>query len=57
MPQVGLFAVTRVALGIGVGLLLAGKLSETQRKSVGITLLAVGLITTGPFVAQIFCQD
>jgi len=30
MPQIGLIAVTRVAFGIGIGLLLSGKLDEAH---------------------------
>jgi hypothetical protein len=42
MPQIGLIAVTRVALGIGIGLLLSGKLDESARRGAGWALLTVG---------------
>ena len=45
-----LFAGTRVALGIGIGFLLSGKLNRDQRRSAGIALAAVGGLTTIPMV-------
>ena len=53
IPQIGLIASTRVALGIGIGLLISGKLSRHQRKSAGWALLGVGVVTTVPIVAGI----
>ena len=49
-PELGLFAGTRAALGGGVGLLLADKLTKEQRKAVGWTLFMLGAITTVPLV-------
>lgn len=58
LPELGLIAGTRAALGAGVGLLLADRLSREQRKAVGWTLLAVGVLTTFPLAAQvIFHRD
>jgi enoyl-CoA hydratase/carnithine racemase len=57
LPHVALFAITRIALGAGAGLLLAGRLSQAQRQAIGVTLVAVGLITTVPFAVQIFGED
>ena len=56
LPVIGMIAGTRVALGMGIGLLLARKLTDDQRKAVGVTLLAVGIITTFPLVAQVMCK-
>jgi hypothetical protein len=53
LPELGLVAGTRGALGAGVGLLLASKLSEQQRKAVGWTLVAVGVATTIPLAFEI----
>jgi hypothetical protein len=50
MPELGLIAGTRAALGGGVALLLADKLTKEQRKAVGWTLFLVGAITTIPLV-------
>lgn len=57
VPELGLFAFTRGLLGVGLGLLLAPKLDDSSRRAVGITLLAIGAITTIPFAAKIFCED
>ena len=43
-----LIAGTRVALGIGIGLLLGSRLSNDQRKAAGISLALVGGLTTIP---------
>src|ERR1051326_1398913 len=43
-----LFAGTRVALGVGIGLLLSGRLSHDQRKAAGVALAVVGGLTTAP---------
>ena len=39
---------TRAALAAGVALLIAGKLSDRQRRMIGATLVAVGAVTTVP---------
>ena len=46
IPELGLIAGTRVALGAGIGFLLADKLSSEQRRDTGIVLLLVGAIST-----------
>ena len=53
IPELGLIAGTRAMLGAGIGLLLANRLSGSQRKAVGWTLLAVGAVTTIPLVMQV----
>ena len=53
LPELGLVAGTRGALGAGVGLLLASKLSEQQRKAIGWTLVAVGVATTIPLAFEV----
>ena len=54
LPELALLAGTRGALGAGVGLLLSDKLSEEQRKNIGWTLVAVGVLTTIPLAALLF---
>jgi hypothetical protein len=56
LPELGLIAGTRVALGAGVGFLLAPRLSDEQRRAVGWTLLAVGALTTIPLAASVFLR-
>jgi len=53
LPELALIAGTRALLGAGVGLLLAGRLSEDQRRAVGWTLLAVGAATTLPLAYDV----
>ncbi len=49
-PEIGLFAATRVALGVGIGLLISRKLSRDESKAAGLALTALGGLTTIPFV-------
>ncbi len=56
LPELGLLAGTRVALGIGIGLLLSGRLSRDQRKGAGLSLMIVGAATTVPFVIGLIRQ-
>lgn len=47
-PDFVLFATTRTALGMGIGLLLARRLNNDQRKAAGISLAAMAALTTIP---------
>ena len=53
IPDLALIAGTRIALGAGIGLLLADKLNEDHRKGAGWALLAVGVLTTIPLVMKV----
>jgi hypothetical protein len=48
--EIMLLAGTRVALGVGIGLLIAGKLSRDARRGAGWALLTVGALSTIPLV-------
>src|SRR5262245_49789138 len=48
LPAFAFIVATRAALAAGIGLLVSGRLSERQRRSVGAALLAVGAATTIP---------
>jgi hypothetical protein len=52
-PEIGIFAATRAMLGAGVGLLVAEKLSEGQRKVIGRTLFLIGALSTIPLAKDI----
>lgn len=54
LPELGLIAGTRVALGVGVGLLLAGRLSQDARRGAGVALVAVGALSTIPLALEVF---
>ncbi len=56
LPEIALIAGTRGMLGAGAGLLLADRLSDDQRKAVGWTLLAVGVISTIPLAIEVLSK-
>lgn len=56
IPELILMAGTRVALGAGLGLLIAGKISDDTRKGAGWALLAVGAMTTVPLTISLACK-
>jgi uncharacterized membrane protein YqgA involved in biofilm formation len=49
-----LIAGTRVVLGAGIGLLLASRLNDDQRKAAGLALALVGGLTTIPIAIGVF---
>jgi hypothetical protein len=49
-PQLLFIIGTRVALAAGMGLLLGERLPRRRRRSVGLTLVALGVLTTLPSV-------
>ena len=53
LPELLLIAGTRVALGVGIGLLLSNRLNEDQRKGAGLALVVVGVATTIPIAIGI----
>jgi hypothetical protein len=53
LPEIGLIAGTRAALGVGLGLLLADKLNDDERRAVGWTLVLFGLLTTIPLALEV----
>ena len=56
VPELVFIAGTRVALGAGLGLLLADKLTRDARKGAGWALLGFGVLTTIPIVASLFSK-
>lgn len=56
IPEISMLAGTRVALGAGLGLLIADKLSPDARKGAGVALLAVGLLSTIPIILGILTK-
>lgn len=57
LPEIGLIAGTRGALGAGIALLLADKLNRDQRKAVGWTLFLVGALSTIPLAVNILGRN
>ena len=54
IPQIMLIAGTRLALGIGIGLLIADWLTPDQRVGAGWALVTVGVLTTIPLLLEVF---
>ena len=48
-----LIAATRAALGAGIGLLVVDRLSKSQRRAAGWTLLLIGVLSTGPLLFEV----
>lgn len=53
LAEIMLLAGTRVALGVGIGLLLSTRLDDDQRKAAGWALVFVGAITTIPLAMDV----
>ena len=53
LPEIGLIAMTRGALGVGIGLLLSNALEKDERRSTGLALVAVGVLTTVPILMRL----
>jgi hypothetical protein len=52
-PFLGFVVSTRVALGVGIGLLVANRLNRDQRRAAGSALLALGVTTTVPAIVGV----
>ena len=56
IPELMLIGGTRVALGLGIGLLIRDKLNKDQRKAAGLALLIVGAATTIPLAIEVLSK-
>jgi hypothetical protein len=52
-----LIAMTRAALGIGIGLLLSERLGRSARRAVGWALVASGALVTIPLALEVLHKD
>ncbi len=50
LPKFGFIVATRAMIGVGIGLLLAERIPEDRRRTIGLTLLGIGVATTIPAV-------
>jgi hypothetical protein len=50
--EIGVFAVTRAILGVGVGLLLSTRIRRARRVRLGGILASAGALSTIPFVLR-----
>ena len=56
-PALGLLAVTRAALGCGIGMMVAHKFQRTStRQTTAIALLSVGVLGSLPWLVQTVVQ-
>jgi hypothetical protein len=53
LPEIALIAVTRAAIGLGAGLLLADKFKREQRKAIGWSLFLTGVASTIPIAMHV----
>lgn len=53
LPELGLVAGTRAVAGLGLGLLLAGRMNDSTRKTLGLSLLLVGALSTIPLAIDV----
>lgn len=56
-PEIGLIAGTRLALGVGIGLLISGRMSDDQRRAAGWALAVVGGMTTIPLIVHVITGE
>ncbi len=56
LPEIAMIAGTRGMLGAGAGLLLADKLNDGERRALGWTLLAIGVVSTIPLVMTVLSR-
>jgi hypothetical protein len=52
-PVFGFIVATRAALAFGVGLLVADKIPPERRRTIGLSLVALGAATTIPAIMAI----
>lgn len=57
LAELGLVAGTRAIGGVGLGLLLAGRLTDRERRAIGWTLFLMGALSTIPLALQILGKD
>lgn len=53
LPELALVAGTRAAAGVGVGFLLADHLPGAARRTIGWTLVLLGLLSTVPLAITV----
>jgi hypothetical protein len=54
VPEIAIVAVTRGVAGAGIGLLVAEFLRRDTRRTLGWTLLTIGVLTTIPIAMALF---
>ena len=55
-PTFGFVVATRAALGVGIGLLVSTKIPDARRRTIGATLVTLGVLSTIPAALALFRQ-
>ena len=53
LPVAPLLVITRTAIGLGLGILMADKIKPPLRQATAITLLVVGVLAAAPWLVKI----
>ena len=53
LPGAPLLVLTRTAIGLGLGILIADKIKAPLRQATAITLLAIGVLAAAPWLVKI----
>jgi len=53
LPVAPLLVLTRAAIGLGLGILIADKIRPPIRQATAITLLAIGVLAAAPWLVKI----
>jgi hypothetical protein len=56
VPELAFIAGTRAAAGVGIGLLIADRLSQQERLVIGTALLTLGVATTVPILMKVLSK-
>ena len=56
IPEIGLIAGTRAALGAGIALLIADRFNKDERKGAGWALVGIGIVSTIPLVINLLSK-
>ena len=52
LPVAPLLVLTRAAIGLGLGILIADKIKPTLRQAAAITLMAIGTLAAAPWLVK-----
>ena len=53
LPVAPLLVITRTAIGLGLGILIAERIKPPLRQATAITLLAIGMLAAAPWLVKI----
>ena len=53
LPSAGLLTISQTAIGCGIGILLADKISENKRNTAAVAMLLLAIATTAPAIVGV----